>query len=76
VAANLALCASYEGLARQAKIALQMAFRLGNRREGIHPFNHFNHALFAFALLAAGRGHVDAQGLGVIEQRLAGPRLN
>jgi hypothetical protein len=46
-----------------------MTLRLGQGRERIHPLNHFDHALFALALLAAGSGHVDAQGFGVIEQR-------
>ena len=55
-----------------------MVLRLGHRRERAHPFHDFDHALFAFALLAAGGGHVDAQGFGVIEQRQArlSPRVD
>ena len=55
------------GLAREAEVSLQMTFRLGHRRESIHPLDHFDHALFALALLAAGGRHVDAQSLGLIE---------
>src|SRR5580700_6153138 len=48
-----------------------MTLRFSNWREKAHAFNDLDHALFAFALLAAGGGHVNGQRLSVIEQRLA-----
>ena len=74
--ANVPLCASDVCLTRQAKIALQMKLRLGKRRKGTHPLNHFDHALFALALLAAGSGHIDAHGFGVVKQRSPVRRLD
>src|SRR5580658_3383806 len=76
MAADMTLCGRDARLTRKAKAALQMALRLGKRRQRVHPFNHLNHALFAFALLAAGGRHFDAHSFGVIEQRLPSRRLD
>jgi hypothetical protein len=65
--ANVTVCCNYACLTREAEVAFEMALRLSNRREGIHAFNNFDHAFLAFALLAAGRGHIDAHGFSVIE---------
>ena len=76
LAAHFAVRGCNRGLAGEAKLSFQMAFRLGHRREGIHPLNYFDHAFLALALLAAGCWHVDAEQFGVIEQRQSGLRLD
>jgi hypothetical protein len=43
----------------------------GGRGEATHAFNHLDHALLALPLLAAGSGHIDAEGFGIIEKRFA-----
>jgi hypothetical protein len=53
-----------------------MTLRLRKRRQRIHAFNHFNHALFALTLFATRGGHIDAQGLGAIKKRSTIGRLD
>jgi hypothetical protein len=76
MAANVAIRGGDAGLTRQSKVAFEMALRFGHLRQGAHSFNDFDHALFAFALLAAGCGHIDPHGFGEIEQGSFARRLD
>ncbi len=72
VAADVADGCGWVRLAREAECAFEVLFEFGARRQAIHAIDDFDHALFALALLAAGGGHADSGGLGVIEERQFG----
>ena len=61
--------------AGEAEAALEVPLLGRGRREQLAPRLHLHQALAALALLHARGGHVDAERLGAIEERLAGREL-
>jgi hypothetical protein len=60
------------GATRQPESAGEMCFSRRANREAFRTFQHFDHALFAFSLFAAGCRNFDAQGFRGLEQGSAG----